>query len=69
MPDDPSPSRRRFLGDAFALGASSLILPHALGATREPSNGPVAESDETDVGIVALDLRSRVFVDHDGSGL
>src|SRR6478672_10434053 len=54
MPDDPS--RRRFLGDAFALGASSLILPHALGASPEPAIG----GDE---------VPSRVFVDHDGTGL
>src|SRR5689334_21953631 len=69
MPDDPSPSRRRFLGDAFALGAGSLILPHALGATRESSSGPMMESDEADVANAALDLPSRVFVDHDGTGL
>ena len=69
MPDDPSPSRRRFLGDAFALGASSLILPHAFGPPRESLSEPVTQSDDADVGIAALDLPSRVFVDHDGTGL
>ncbi|HEX7977376.1 MAG TPA: hypothetical protein VF461_02140, partial [Gemmatimonadaceae bacterium] len=69
MPDDPAPSRRRFLGDAFALGASSLILPHALGATHASSSGARAESDDADVGVAPLELPSKVFVDHDGTGL
>src|SRR5690349_23262593 len=69
MPDDSSPSRRRFLGDAFALGASSLILPHAFGAASESSSEPSGEHDDVDVRVAALDLPSRVFVDHDGTGL
>src|SRR5436190_3659079 len=63
MPDDPS--RRRFLGDAFALGASSLILPHALGA----SPGPAIGGDEVESSVAIVDPPSRVFVDHDGTGL
>src|SRR3954452_21526487 len=69
MPDDPSPSRRRFLGDAFALGASSLILPHAFGAARDSSSETVAESDDAHTAIAVLDPPSRVFVDHEGTGL
>src|SRR5437764_2874312 len=63
MSDDPS--RRRFLGDAFALGASSLILPHAFGTSQDPSMEP----DDADVSVEVVDLPSRVFIDHDGTGL
>ena len=70
MSDIPHhPSRRRFLGDALAVGASSLVLPPALARASTPS--PESRSDALDAGMiapVALDLPARVYVDHDGSG-
>jgi len=63
MPDDPS--RRRFLGDALALGASSLILPHALGASSES----ISDEDDAEALQTAVELPSRAFVDHDGTAL
>ena len=69
MPDSPElPSRRRFLGDAIAIGAGSLVLPsavtHAAVPPREPSAGTL---DERSVAPLVHEPPARVYVDHDGT--
>src|SRR5215218_3207373 len=70
MPDTPDhSSRRRFLGDALAIGASSLVLPPALArASTVAHDAHDADLDPRAIALVAPVLPSRVYVDHDGSG-
>jgi alpha-galactosidase len=66
------PKRRAFIGDALKLGAGSLVLGSALGATARAAG-------KSDAGTAVESARSmpaelpglpvRVFVDHDGTGL
>jgi hypothetical protein len=76
VPDTPDqPSRRKFLGDALALGAGSLVLPsavaHASSTSRAASaahaDASTASSDASDVAPFAPELPARVYVDLDGS--
>jgi alpha-galactosidase len=63
--DQPEhPSRRTFLGDAIALGASSLVLPPVLAHARTPAR---TTTDGGAIASIAPDSPVRVYVDHDGS--
>ena len=70
MSDTPAhPSRRRFLGDALAIGASSLALAPSLAraSTAPPATTAADPNAHTDAPL-APEIPARVYIDHDGSG-
>jgi alpha-galactosidase len=62
------PSRRRFLGEALAIGAGSLALPPAVARATSPSRDTsTARSDAIDAAPLVPEPPARVYVDHDGT--
>ncbi len=62
-PTPPDSTRRRFLGQALALGAGSLLAGPGRAATAaNPGGGPAS------MPAALPDLPTRVLIDHDGSG-
>jgi alpha-galactosidase len=67
-PDHPT-TRRRFLGDALTIGASTLVVSPAIARAGTPSREVHADDlDPHAIALLAPDLPARVYVDHDGSG-
>jgi hypothetical protein len=65
--DQPEhPSRRRFLGDAIALGAGSLVLPPAFAHASTPARA-ATDGDVDALASFVPEPPARVYVDHDGS--
>ena len=68
-PEDPD--RRRFLGDAVTLGASSLMMATGL-VTDSIATPPRAIADRGQLPPEMTerlpDLPTHVLIDHDGSG-